>query len=69
MPTYIIINTSNLALKGTGLTSYVWVKDARMANIYTSKYQAKRHLKQLDNVPNNIRIVQLVNNTIETVEV
>ena len=37
-----------------------WVLDARTANSYPSKYAAKRHLKQLDNVPNDAKIIELL---------
>ena len=39
---------------GIGVT---WVK--ANANTYSSKYAAKRHLKQLDNVPDNVKIVEV----------
>lgn len=60
MPTFVIM-LERSALK-TAPGSVLWVKDARQANTYTSKYQAKCHLKQLDNVPDGVKIVELVEN-------
>ena len=59
MPTFIIMLNNN-ALKVNRCTGIEWVSDARFANFYTSKYQAKRHLKQLDNVPDGAKIIELL---------
>ena len=58
MPTFVVSD-------GTGLmkvinNSPVFILDSSHANKYTSKYQAKRHLKQLDNVPENVKVVPLL---------
>lgn len=58
MPTFVISH-NELALKIAN-GSILWVKDARLANSYTSKYQAKRHLKQLDNMPEGAKVIELV---------
>jgi hypothetical protein len=31
----------------------------RFFNTYTSKFQARRHLKELDNVPEDVKIVEV----------
>lgn len=59
MPTFVILNSVGQALKVLP-QCYAWVKDARKANTYTSKYQAKRHLKELDNVPDDVKIVEVL---------
>jgi hypothetical protein len=58
MPTYVVIKDGN-AMKVVS-NAATFIEDARHANIYTSKYQAKRHLKELDNVPEGVKIVELV---------
>jgi len=60
MPTFVILHDGyNLkVVPGVGV---VWVSNE--PNTYPSKYAAKRHLKQLDNVPDSAKIVEL-----ETVE-
>jgi hypothetical protein len=60
MPTFVVMLDVK-ALKVNTCTGIEWVSDARKANTYSSKYQAKRHLKQLDNVPGNVKIVELLN--------
>lgn len=37
-----------------------WTVDWREANTYPSKYAAKKHLRKLDNVPDDVKIVELV---------
>ena len=59
MPTFVVMLDTK-ALKVNQLTGIEWVFDARLANSYTSKYQAKRHLKQLDKVPDNVKIAELL---------
>jgi hypothetical protein len=59
MPTFVILYSSGEALKVLP-DCLAWAKDGSSANTYTSKYQAKRHLKELDNVPDDVRIVELV---------
>ena len=58
MPTYIVIKDEN-AMKVVS-NAATFIEDARHANIYTSKYQAKRHLKELDNVPEGVKVVPLL---------
>lgn len=58
MPTFIVMRGANTLKVVPG--SILWVNDARTANTYPSKYAAKRHLKQLDNMPNDIKIVELL---------
>lgn len=58
MPTFIVMRDSQALKVVPG--SILWVNDARQANTYPSKYAAKKHLKQLDNMPNDIKIVELL---------
>ena len=58
MPTFVVTHY-NYAMKVTPEFGIVWVSDARTANTYTSKYQARRHLKELDNVPEDVKIVEV----------
>ena len=56
MPTFAVFHQDYFMkiVPGIGVT---WVK--ANANTYSSKYAAKRHLKQLDNVPDNVKIVEV----------
>lgn len=65
MPIFVVV----LFNKERGFNQYLykaagsvilWASDIDKANKYTSKYQAKRHLKELDNVPDDVKIVELV---------
>ena len=65
MPTFIIVNATGLVMKTVRNNSPVWDDPHNyfgfsLFNKYTSKYQAKRHLKELDNVPEDVKIVELV---------
>ena len=56
MPTFVISH-DNYNLKVVPGVGVVWV--SKDPNTYPSKYAAKRHLKQLDNIPDNVKIVEL----------
>lgn len=58
MPTFVVM-LNQQALKVTPGLGILWVIDARQANTYSSKYAARRHLKQLDNIPNDVKIIEL----------
>lgn len=58
MPTYMVMNNEG-AMKVVN-NQPIFILDSRSANIYTSKYQAKRHLKELDNVPEDAKIVEVL---------
>jgi len=58
MPTFVVANADGV-MKVVN-NSPVFILDSRYANKYTSKYQAKRHLKELDNVPEGVKIVPLL---------
>lgn len=59
MPTFIIqCNDRFMYVNSDG--SIQWVKDRSFANTYTSKYQAKKHLRLLDNVPDNVKVIELL---------
>lgn len=61
MPTFVITDgQKGVALKVAPGLNLLWVIDFKDANTYPSKYAAKRHLKQLDNIPEDIKIVELV---------
>ena len=38
----------------------VWIENTKIANTYPSKYAAKKHLRMLDNIPEDVKIVELV---------
>lgn len=58
MPTFAILSANGLYLKVKPNFTLDWVQCG--PNTYTSRYQAKRHLKELDNVPDNVKVVPLV---------
>ncbi len=59
MPTFIVqYEDRYMYVHGDGTVQ--WVKDKSFANTYTSKYQAKKHMKMLDNVPDNAKVVELL---------
>lgn len=57
MPTFAV--TSNEFFMKVTKDGLSWFADHTKANIYTSKYQARRHLKELDNVPEDAKIVEV----------
>lgn len=62
MPTFIIIDSAQRSLKKAVGSTILWVSDAHLANTYPSRYAAKQHLKKLDNVPPDVKIIELVTN-------
>ena len=63
MPTFIVKHpTLSAAMKVVG-KSIMFITDARNANSYPSKYAAKKHLRMLDNVPEGVKIIELVDLT------
>lgn len=58
MPIYCIVK-DNKAMKVI-VNKAIFIDDARLANTYPSKYAAKKHLKQLDNVPEDVKIIELL---------
>ncbi len=57
MPTFVVTdNEFFMKVTKEGLS---WFADHNKANTYTSKYQARRHLKELDNVPEGVKIIEL----------
>jgi len=36
-----------------------WIKDSKDANSYSSKYAAKKHIKTIDNIPEDVKVVEL----------
>ena len=61
MPTYLVqtFNGRYMKVVGSQFTPTMVYKEA---NTYPSKYAAKKHLKTLDNVPEDVKIVELVTN-------
>lgn len=65
MPTFVVTNAAGYFMKvnKNGIewdAPHTYLNIARFFNTYTSKYQAKRHLKELDNVPEGVKIVELL---------
>lgn len=61
MPTFIVTDANKgVALKILPGFKLNWVIDFKLANRYTSKYAAKRHLKELDNLPEGVKIIELL---------
>lgn len=60
MPTFIIIDSNQRSLRKAVGSTIIWASDARLANTYPSKYAAKKHLRKLDNVPEDVKIIELV---------
>jgi hypothetical protein len=58
MPTFVIVNSDGLYLKIYHDLGIDWSQTDY--NKYTSKYQAKRHLKELDNIPECVKIIPLL---------
>lgn len=57
MPKFVVMSGS-FAMKVI-VDKVIFIEDARQANTYPSKYAARRHIKQLDNVPENVTIVEI----------
>lgn len=57
MPTFVVTH-NDCFMKVVPGVGVVWTY--KEPNTYPSKYAAKRHLKQLDNIPDNIKIVELL---------
>ena len=57
MPTFVVMLNDKFMRVFGGKP--FWVETKNMANRYSSKYAAKRHLKALDNVPEDVKIVEL----------
>ena len=57
MPTFVIRHPVNvnawLSIKNGVLC---WITNAYAANTYSSKFAAKKHLRQLDNIPEGVKI-------------
>ncbi len=58
MPTFAVLNNAGLYLKVTPDLKLNWVSSD--PNKYTSKYAAKRHLKELDITADNVKVVPLL---------
>ena len=58
MPTFAITNPNGLYLKVKLDFTLDWVQCE--PNTYSSKYAARRHLKELDNVPYDVKVVPLL---------
>jgi len=58
MPTFVVANPNGLYLKVFPDLGMVWSQTD--FNKYPSKYAAKRHLKELDNVPEDVKVVPLL---------
>lgn len=58
MPTFIIANELGQYLKVNPDLTIDWTQ--RDPNKYPSKYAARRHLKELDNVPEDVKVVLLL---------
>jgi len=58
MPTFAIANPSGLYLKVLPDFTLDWVQVE--PNTYPSKYAARRHLKELDNVPDHVKVVPIL---------
>lgn len=43
-------------------STILWIDDPNKANTYPSKYSAKKHLRMLDNVPEDVKIIELKEN-------
>lgn len=59
MPKFII-KSGNLAMRVEPPSRVTFIPDARLANTYTSRYAAKRHLKLLDDIPANAEIIEFI---------
>jgi len=60
MPTFAVLNDLGLYLKVDPAVGVVWVQTE--PNQYPSKYAARRHLKELDYRPYNVKVVPLLTN-------
>ena len=65
MPTFVVTNDDGYFMKVNkdGIKwddPHNYLNVFRFFNTYQSKYAAKRHLKELDNVPDDVKIVELV---------
>lgn len=59
MLNFVITNQRGSYLK-TSIAGTQWFIDPTNANKYSSKYAAKQHLKQLDNMPEGVNIKELL---------
>lgn len=55
-----IVQSDDIYLLKAIRNEIVWTVDVDKANTYPSKYAAKKHLRTLDNVPEDVRIIELV---------
>lgn len=55
-----IVKSGNLAMRVEPPSRVTFISDARLANTYSSRYAAKRHLKLLDGVPDNAEIIEFI---------
>jgi hypothetical protein len=60
---FVVVNDKGLVLK-VKCNNIIWLDaldpvELEVANTYTSKYAAKKHLRTLDNVPEGVKIVEL----------
>lgn len=55
MPAFAVLNDLGLYLKVDPAVGVIWVQTE--PNQYPSKYAARRHLKELDNVPEGVKVV------------
>lgn len=65
MPTFIISRLNKVRgfdqyLYKAVNSTIIWASDVDKANTYPSRYAAKKHLRQLDNVPEDVKIIELV---------
>lgn len=61
MPTFIV-KCGEKALKVIPPNKVTFIDEIKLANSYASRYAAKSHLKQLDDVPNNVQIIEVNHN-------
>lgn len=59
MPNYCVANGDTF-LKVEPPNIVTFISDKSLANFYPSKYAAKMHLRTLEGVPENIKIVENV---------